>query len=154
MKIVAFLQNQWWHDPEGVKKRIADHATPEVFRLRLISYGLSICTTGKRLEKYLLPVIGPEIWKMILWENSSREIGGKSKSAFPADPDHMQTVINEQDPDVILCFGVIARQGLDQCRILSDTDVVHAVHPASRGTLKTLEEMAQEIKRLKVEWDG
>ena len=154
MKIVAFLQNQWWHDPEGVKKRIAEHADPEVFRLRLISYGLSICTTGKRLEKYLLPALTPETFKAIHWENSSREIGGKSKSSFPADIEHMQKVINEQDPDVILCFGVIARQGLDQCRLLSDTDVLHAVHPASRGSLDSLKHMALGIQHLKVEWDG
>lgn len=148
MKIVAFLQNQWWHDPEGVKKRIADHADPEVFRLRLISYGLSICTTGKRLEKYLLPAIEPETFKEIHWENSSREIGGRSASSFPADPKHMREVLNVQQPNVVLCFGKIARKGMDNLIVAPKIAVLYAVHPASRGSLDTLKHMARDLKIL------
>ncbi len=148
MKIVAFLQNQWWHDPEGVKERIASAPDSEKYRRRLIRYGLSICTTGKRLEKYLLPIIGPEIWKMILWENSSRKIGGKSKSSFPADPNHMQKVIVEQQPDVILVFGKIARAGFEQFTVQPKIVVLYAVHPASRGSMDTIEHMANVLKVL------
>lgn len=151
MKIVAFLQNQWWRDPEGVKKTIARSATPEKCRLRLIQYGLSICTTGKRLAKYLLPVIGRESWGDIHWENSSREIGGKSSSSFPADLEHMKAVIDDQKPDVILCFGKIAEKGLRQLDVAPHIGVLYSVHPASRGTLQTLSLLASSLKVLIVD---
>ncbi len=148
MKVVAFLQNQWWFDPEGVKRTIAESSQPEKCRRRLIRYGLSICTTGKRLEKYLLPEIGPEIFKDIHWENSSREIGGKSSSAFPADPVHMQAVYDSESPDVVLCFGRVAKDGLYKISVHVYCKILYAVHPASRGSLETVKQMAQDLKSL------
>lgn len=146
MKIVAFLQNQWWRDPEGVKKRIANHANPEEFRRRLIVWGLQGCKTGKVLERRLAAVIGPITFKKIHWENSSRKIGGKSASSFPADLIHMQKVIHGQEPDVILAFGKIAQAGLQQFIIPDNIVVLEAVHPASRGSLTTLDLMAMALK--------
>lgn len=146
--IVAFLQNQWWKNPERVKKQIADHADPEKYRLRLIRYGLSICTTGKRLEKYLLPTIGPKIWEQILWENSSRHIGGKSSSAFPADPKHMRSVLNVEQVKVVLCFGKIAKEGLDKVIVTPGITVLYADHPAARNGPQSLIDMAHDLKKL------
>ncbi len=146
MKIVAFLQNQWWRDPEGVKKRIANHATPEEFRRRLIVWGLQGCKTGRVLEKRLASVIGPISFKKIHWENSSREIGGKSASSFPANIEHMEKVINKQLPDVILVFGKIAQQGLNLLTVAPHIAILEAVHPASRGSLLTLDLMAMALK--------
>lgn len=146
MKIVAFLQNQWWKDPEGVKKRIENHANPEELRRRLIVWGLQGCKTGRVLEKRLAAVIGPITFKKIHWENSSRHIGGKSASTFPADIHHMEDVINEQIPDVILVFGKIAQQGMNQLNIAPHVAVLEAVHPASRGSLTTLDLMAMALK--------
>ena len=148
MKIVAFLQNQWWRDPEGVKKRIANHANPEELRRRLIVWGLQGCKTGRVLEKRLASVIGPISFKKIYWENSSREIGGKSSSSFLADPKHMRSVLNVQQPDVVLCFGKIARAGMDQLNVAPKIAVLYAVHPASRGSLETLDKMAGALKGL------
>ena len=148
MKIVAFLQNQWWKDPEGVKRVIEESDDPEKRRRRFIRYGLSICATGKRLEKCLLPEIGCETFKEIYWENSSREIGGKSSSKFPADPKHMQAVYDSESPDVILCFGKVAKDGLDKISVHVHCKLLYAVHPASRGSLETMEQMAQDLKNL------
>lgn len=154
MKIVAFLQNQWWKNPKRIKEELERAPDPEKYRRRLLTWGLSQCKTGKVLEKLLVPVIGAEAFENIYWENSSREFGGRSTCKFPPDPKHMQEVINTQDPAVILCFGGIAKKGLDQCTVLEDTDVLYAVHPASRSSLDTIKQMARDLKLLAVEWDG
>ena len=154
MKVIAFLQNQWWKDPDRVRQIIEMSREPEKCRQRMLVYGLMQCKTGMVLMRKIKRVIGGDIFNEIHWENSSRDFGSKSNCKFPPDIEHMQKVINEQDPDVILCFGAIAKEGLDQCTLLSDTDVLYAVHPASRGNLDSLNHMALGIQHLKVEWDG
>lgn len=142
MRIVAFLQNQWFKDPEGVKRMFAEHPDR---RERYISAFLFMgCLTGKRLQS----VFGEDLCDGIVWEEASREVGGKSRSLFAADRQHMMAVIQKHKPTVILCFGKIAAEGVKS--LPDDTPVIYGPHPAARnGAIKGLQQMRDELTSFK-----
>jgi len=122
--ILAFLQNQWFKDPEAARQVFARH--PEHRERLVATYLFMGCLTGRRL----LEVFGEELCDEIVWEECSPEIGGKSSSAFPADLDHIRKAIDKHRPDVILAFGKIAGDAMAAIRPL--TRVIRAPHPAAR----------------------
>lgn len=142
MKIVAFLQNQWFKDPEGVKRMFAEHPDR---RERYISAFLFMgCLTGKRLQS----VFGEDLCGGIVWEEASREVGGKSQSLFAADRQHMMAVINKHKPTVILSFGKIASEGIKSLPI--DIPVIYGPHPAARnGAIEGLRQMRTDLSSFK-----
>ena len=141
MKIVAFLQNQWVNDPERLRQMIA--RTPAV-RTRFLMYALFQSFTGKRLKQ----VFGEECmeWE---WDEASPKIGGYSSSSFPADPEHIRSVLAEHEPDVVLTFGKTAEKALK--KIAGDIKLISGPHPAARqnDVLERLREMAQELALLR-----
>lgn len=143
MKIVAFLQNQWFKDPESIKRMFAEN--PER-RERYISAFLFMgCLTGKRLQS----VFGEELCDAIVWEEASSEVGGHSRSLFAADRQHMMAVINKHKPTVVLVFGKIASEGV---KSLPDIDaaIIFGPHPAARnGAVEGLRKMRQELSAFK-----
>lgn len=140
MKILAFLQNQWFNDPEGVKamlnrQRDCGECTQEQMRekvrRRLIHYALFAgCLTGKRLKQ----AFGEALCAEIVWEEGSREIGGKASSFFKPDREHIQATIAREKPDVILCFGASNKPIVDSLCPWpqSDVHVIFMPHPAAR----------------------
>lgn len=130
MKVLAFLQNMWVRDPERVKAMIAKDG--EVFRRRFMHYALFAgCLTGRRLRA----AFGH--WcDSIIWEEVSREIGGKASSVFPADISHIAQRIAEEKPDVILVFGHIATEGLARAGYggVPLPKLITGPHPAARST--------------------
>lgn len=147
-KIVAFLQNQWFKDPERIKsiiaKRIAlelrgdgDNMTAHEVREEYIAYFLFLgCLTGRRLKA----VFGDET-RRIVWEEVSREIGGHASSCFPADDAHIREVLDRHKPDIVLAFGKIACDALSRLRPAAAT-LIRGPHPAARsGAMAGLEAM-------------
>ena len=136
MKVLAVLQNQWFHDPEKVKRII--ERTPQA-RRKIITYSLFAgCRTGRVLRE----VFGKDRCREIVWEEASREIGGHASSAFPADPAHLRAVLAEVKPSIVLGFGKIACDGL--APLVDGYDLVVGPHPTARGadTLPRLRIMA------------
>jgi hypothetical protein len=126
MTILAFLQNQWFREPEKVK---AVYACYPEHRNRLIAAYLFMgCQTGKRLRATL----GATLCKQIVWEECSPEIGGHANSAFPADLDHMRAAITKHKPDVVVTFGKLATEAIQKlapaCRVITGP------HPTSRNS--------------------
>jgi len=138
MKIRAFLQNQWFKDPERVRAIYARH--PE-HRQGLTARFLFMSVTGKRLRAAFGDVI-----EDIVWENASPEIGGKSSASFRADLKHMVKLIEDEKPDVILAFGKSATEAIDEIdpKILC----ICGPHPAARqpNTREKLAEMANKLQ--------
>lgn len=134
MKVLAFLQNMWVNDPEGVKRMLARHDDDKVLqarvRRRLIHYALFAgCLTGRRLKAAL----GEEWCSKIIWEEGSPEIGGKASSFFPPDIKHMKGHIEAEKPDAIILFGAA---NAAVCPLLMGTisgPILTAPHPAARG---------------------
>lgn len=132
MTILAILQNQWFKDPDHVR-RLIEKCEPERrvrYRRKMIEYALFAgCKTGKVLKK----VLGPHLCEQIVWEEASPRIGGHASSSFPADLDHLRTVIAEVDPRIIIAFGSIAAVGLMSLQDLTGTrTLIFAPHPTAR----------------------
>lgn len=122
--ILAVLQNQWFHDP--VKVRAILERTPAA-RRRIITYSLFAgCRTGQVLRQ----VFGDRC-NAITWEEASPAIGGQSSSCFPADLVHLQALLNEVKPDIVLAFGRIASDALVQ--LVPASKLIIGPHPTARG---------------------
>jgi hypothetical protein len=87
--------------------------------------------------------------------NAAYKKAGKSSGAFPADPQHIRTIIEHHKPDVVLTFGRIAANGLlSALRILDSAKttrfaVIGGPHPAARHATVCAElaAMAAELRR-------
>ena len=145
MKIVAFLQNQWFRDPERIRQMFADR--PD-HRLQLIKRFLFRSFTGVRLRG----AFGPELCDQIIWEEASPEIGGESGSVFPPDPEHMLRIIEEHAPGIILTFGRVAADGMLAANRLAterrDIRLIAGPHPAARAndTVQRLARMNEAVR--------
>lgn len=131
MKVLAILQNQWFHDPDKVRLTLDRH--PE-WRRRYIHYALFAgCRTGLILKAGL----GEDWCRKIVWEEASPEIGGEASSVFPADYAHILKVIYEVRPNVILALGKIATDAVQTlCPIPHmpvQPTIVTGPHPTARG---------------------
>lgn len=103
MKVLAFLQNQWFKEPDRIREIYARH--PDKRNHFIAQFLFMGCLSGRRLKTAL----GQELCDRIIWEEASPEIGGKSGARFQADHDHIKRAIIKHDPDVILVFGEVAR---------------------------------------------
>lgn len=128
MKVLALLQNMWVRDPEKVKRQIARDQTGKL-RARMIYYALFAgCFTGRRLKTAL-----GEAWcEKIIWEEASPVIAGEPKTYYPPDPEHIKSVLEKYQPEVIVCF---TKRGFRIIRELVPLSipVIDAPHPAARG---------------------
>ncbi|HEX3800234.1 MAG TPA: hypothetical protein VH413_16180 [Verrucomicrobiae bacterium] len=149
---VAFLQNQWFKDPERVRKMIKEDG--EELRLRILEYALFAgCLTGRRLKAAF-----GELCDEIHWEEISREIGGHASSVFPPDMKHIGEVLATQRPQIILIFGKHAAAALEPAiqTALSEGDLewrphlITGPHPAARqvNTIDDLNRMRDDLVRL------
>lgn len=146
MTVVAFLQNMWFKDPEGAKRVFTDH--PDRREYLISAFLFMGCLTGRRLRA----AFGEDTCERIVWEECSREIGGRSSSAFPADMNHIRAVIRKHSPDIVLAFGRIAVDAVNQLRPLPKC-ILTGPHPAARSpkTTEQLEWMAEQLRGLLAE---
>ena len=138
--VLAFLQNMWVRDPERLRQAIERGG--EQFRLRMMRYSLFAgCKTGRNLKK----AFGEELLERITFEETTREIAGDPKTIFPADLEHMRTVLVVHRPRVVVSFGAIAEAAVKQ--VWAGVHI-HAHHPASRhpDSMGTLYEAARRLR--------
>jgi hypothetical protein len=125
--IVAFLQNQWFkpRSVPTIQRMYREHgATPEgraKVNARLLFFK---SVTGQRLKAAF-----SDMCDRIIWEESSCHVGCESSSKFPADPVHINAVLDHFKPDVVLAFGTVAKEAL---RDIARVAVIAAPHPAAR----------------------
>lgn len=142
MKILAILQNQWFKNPEKVKQIYARN--PELRNDLIKRFLFMGCLTGKRLRTAF-----GDLCDTIIWEEASGEIGGYSASKFVPDPEHVKRAIETHKPDVILCFGEVAKTAVRS--VCCDTGARHpavmfAPHPAARqDPMPKLREIAKSL---------
>lgn len=114
-RVVAFLQNAWFRDVDrvlAVAKRAAERWPEEgSVRNRLLdiwNFGLRQSYTGRQLLKAL----GEDLYDEIHWDNASTQLGRKSSAKFPAEPEHIKSVLEEHKPELVLAFGRVAGDAL------------------------------------------
>lgn len=145
-RVLAFLQNQWFQDPPKIRKAIAASKNSEAFRRRLLAYALFAgCRSGRVLKANL----GDHWCERIVWENASRHIGDFAASNFPADLKHIAARIAEENPDVVLALGAIAREALLELRVRDTRIVFEAPHPTARFI-----DVAYELRQLRHRLDA
>lgn len=149
--ILAFLQNQWFKDPEGIKAIMAEN--PERRNRYIQAYLFMGCVTGQRLKQAL----GEKLCNDIIWEEASPKIAGRSSGAFPADVDHITSAIIKFKPQIVLAFGQIAIQGVEAAVATQlehypepiDFRFITGPHPAARmNVMGRLNEIGDLLKGL------
>lgn len=123
MKIVAFMQNMWVRDPARVYAAI-EHFGEQYRRRAIYNFLFAGCLTGKRLRLAL-----GGLCEKIVWEESTREITSRPDVIVTADRKHIESVLTEEKPDIVVFFGKIAHQGVWCCGY----PVVRSPHPAVRS---------------------
>lgn len=93
MKILAFLQNQWFKNPAAVKAMLDRHPDKrnEIIK-RLLFAG---CLSSKRLRAAF-----GDLCDRIIWEESSREMADHAGGVFKADTEHIRQAINMHAPEM------------------------------------------------------
>lgn len=135
MKIVAFLQNQWFKNPALMQRILLEQfkGDREKFVATYLFYG---CVTGQRLRAAL----GEDLCDQIVWENASPVIGGEASAKFVADRSHVKRVIEKHEPTHVIGFGKVACDILDEIRTIHQSlhsenvpwKFIRAPHPAAR----------------------
>jgi len=143
--ILAVMQNQWFKNPDRMRT-ILDHGLKRGlkrhdFIMRTLFMG---CKTGRVLKS----VFGETLCRSIIWEEASPNIGGHASSAFPADVNNLQTILEEINPDLVLAFGRIASDTL--IPLVPESMLLIGPHPAARGndTVARLEAMLVHLNSM------
>jgi hypothetical protein len=147
MKILAFMQNQWFKNPEKVRAQYERY--PDMRNDLIARYLFMGCLSGRRLQAAL----GEALCDQIVWEEASPEIGGNSASKFPADAKHIAGAIIKHNPDVVFAFGKIASDGVLSAFAEIESHptpinfrLITGPHPAARNDpMPRLREMAQLV---------
>ena len=135
--ILAFLQNQWFKDPEKVKSIYERYPHKRNHFIR--EFLFMGCQTGKRI----MAAFGEDLCYRIIWEDASPELGNFSASKFKADHQHIKNAIDKFSPNVLICFGKIAEDAVkDVVKEMvflegkADIPVLSVPHPAARFDTK------------------
>src|SRR4051812_41878052 len=102
IQVLAFLQNQWFRNPEKVQRMYEEN--PEHRNDYIRHFLFMGCLTGRRLEQAL----GEPLCQRIIWEEASPEVGGYASSVFAPDLDHMRKAVEKFSPDIVIAFGKVA----------------------------------------------
>jgi hypothetical protein len=148
MIVLAFLQNQWFRNPQRVQEKIALYG--EEYRCKFVAYALFAgCLTGRRLRQGL----GQDWCDAIIWEEASPVITDRASGCPPPDREHIRAAIKAHRPHVVLCLSkpaqpVVCAECESACiRLLT------ASHPAARhngvmGELRNLRARLDEMTGL------
>lgn len=142
MIVLAVLQNMYVNDPERVKAII--ERTPQA-RRRMLTYALFAgCRTGRVLKQ----VFGEDCPRRFIWDESTREIAGDTRTVYPADYEHLRAVLAEVKPDVVLAFGKVASGAL--AGLVPGEKLVIGPHPTARqpDTMRRLRWMAEALENM------
>ena len=120
--ILVFLQNAYYRRGRALPRKVWE-------------YALWKSHTGRRLREML-----PSNCEVYI-ENASPKWGVESGACFPADTEHIQVIVKEQKPKIILACGTVAQAGLSEL----DIEFIPVPHPAWRLLSK---EKIMEIREL------
>lgn len=147
--IVAFTQNQYFRDPVRVKEIYEKN--PALWESLNRKFMFGGCLSGRRLQE----TFGWDMCNQIIWDTITTQIGDRSNSVFPVDPQHIRNVMAKHNPSIILSFGVLAREAIqawcdEQYNKEEPTPIpviISGPHPASRyGDVRfRLWEMNEEL---------
>jgi len=123
--ILVFLQNAYRKNGNGYRNR--EHWLRRMW----------LSHTGSRLKEML-----PDESQVYV-ANANPRVGKETGAVFPPDLEHMQKIIDEINPELILGCGKVAQKGLSEIGV----EYVSAPHPAWRAlSKKETERICKKIK--------
>jgi hypothetical protein len=123
--IVAFLQNPWFKP--GTSDRVIHTYRDDQRYHRKV---LSMCMTGRRL----MEAFG-DLYEQIHWDNTNWRPAYMANGKTDPDYGWMRTVIANQKPKLILCFGNQAKEAyieLGCCYLECEIPYLTCHHPNAR----------------------
>jgi hypothetical protein len=153
LKILAFLQNQWFENPERAEALYARWG-PEK-RHKLNAMLLAASPTGRRLERSFGDLYGE-----ILWDEASLVRSARPNVRVKADPEHMARVLVAERPKVVLLFGAVAQDGWGPTLSIAgpllggyEMIMLRGPHPVARGkdTRPELDAMAASVRGMRLD---
>lgn len=138
--IVAFMQNAWF--PEHITHYHRElYQTDQAFHRVVLGKTMS----GNRLKQ----AFGDKYYNLIWWDNAGPPAIGSSEIATPIDIKHVDKVINDHDPLLILTFGRKAEEAVSRAVNSVDKTVMNCHHPNAR--FKTQEDLLRFALRV-IQW--
>lgn len=135
-QIAAFLQNPWFKPgTRGDDIDLYTHWQP--FHRRVLAMSMS----GRRL----MNALGPDLYRLIWWDNANPRPAFNSAGSHPPDMDHIRRVVKNLKPDLIICVGKTAYNAIAGQTEFIRHDVIEIHHPNARG--KTME----DLRKLKID---
>lgn len=138
MTILALMQNQWLKDAAYHQRRFDAMRAEDIAKWRKVwrrTVAMALfagCHSGRVLKKHLGELTGE-----IIWEESTRIITAKPSDCPPADLAHVRETLEDVQPDVVITFGLTARQALNAVmaaeKIPYAFNTINSPHPAARG---------------------
>jgi hypothetical protein len=143
-KILAFMQNPWFEP--GTRPEITDkYRTDQEFHRRLLARTMS----GGRL----LQAFGPDMFGKIWWDNVAPAAAFEAAGKTDVDAQHVERVINEVRPDLIITFGILAEEAVDNSILATDIDYMCCHHPNARHhTVSELMNFAIDVQQWVERW--
>src|SRR5688572_8073089 len=124
LKIAAFMQNAWF--PPGTQKHHLDrYITDQVFHRRILRGTMS----GRRLTE----AFGDTFFDRIWWDNVAPRATLLASGHSATDMPHVERVIAEQGPRLILTFGTQAKEAIALSVGGMKLKVMNCRHPNARG---------------------
>jgi len=130
VKTVAFLQNAWSPMYAG-----------ETWPRRSWLAALHACRSGQRLKKLTDKMINIDIW----YDNTTPIVGANPSSVVKPDKQHIEKIILEQKPELIILFG---RQAKEAVLYMWSGPTLILPHPACRTLTNALYEQAANLFNL------
>jgi uracil-DNA glycosylase len=139
MKILVFLQNPWF-PPGTAKQHIDRYTTDQEFHRRLLAGTM----TGQRLRQ----AFGETMFRDIWWDNVAPAAAEVSTGVTEIDEEHVERVIKQVKPDLIISFGKLAEDALDGSIAAEPIPYMCCHHPNARHkTTQDLCEFAVEVQQ-------
>ena len=132
VKVLAFMQNPWF--PVDTKKEHVDrYITDQEFHQRILARSMS----GGRL----LQAFGPTMFGKIWWDNVAPAAAVEAAGKTDIDMIHVERIISEVKPGLILTFGNLAKDALEDSIQGDKIPRLHCHHPNARH--KTMADLGQ-----------
>lgn len=137
MKIVAFMQNPWFR-LDTPKEAIDRYRTDQEFHRRLLGETMS----GNRLRI----AFGEHWFKEIWWDNANPKHSDVASGMMDPDIAHIERVIKEQEPNLIITFGAQAKKGVERSVAAISIKCMHCLHPNARFfSQSSLDKFANDV---------
>lgn len=138
MKTLAFMQNQWFRQPQVHRLMMARKKVEGIeawfnHRASFIRRALFFrCQSGRVLQSML----GEPLCEAIIWDEMSPEIYDNPKAIPEPDICHMGELMLWHEPELVVTFGAPAREAWRELGWLGSNCrpiVINSPHPACRA---------------------